>query len=73
MHPPERIPFSLHSTSKVNFHETLSEHYATTLGMPVTSIWQTGWSISKSLCISWLHNRKIAVNTVKDLTIFHCK
>jgi len=49
MHPPERFPFSLHSTRKDNFHETLSEHYATRLGMAVTSISRTGWSISKSL------------------------
>jgi hypothetical protein len=72
-HPPERFTFSLHSTSEVNFHETLSEHYATRSQMAVTSIWQTRWSISKSLCISWLHKRKTAVNTVKYLTIIHCK
>jgi len=33
MHPPKHFPFSLHSTPKDNFHETLSERYATRLGM----------------------------------------
>lgn len=72
MHPPKHFPFSSHSTPKDNFHEPLSQHYATRSGMAVTSMWQAGWLISKSLCISWLHQRKIAVYTVKDL-IIHCK
>jgi len=54
MHPPKCFPFSLHSTPKENFHETLSEHYATRLGMAVTFIWQTGWLVSELLCVSFM-------------------
>ena len=57
INPPDHFPFALHSTPKDNFHENLSEHDASRVGMAVTSIWQTRWSISKSLCVSFTREK----------------